>query len=111
MLSLSPETLIFALSRGDEPTVSLTLRNTSKVDQFAFKVKTTQPKRYLVRPNQGLIDVDQVGGFFCNFFVAFSLSLIVLDGINYASFAGSTYFDNSPKEGVRGTDVYIWEGS
>ncbi len=27
--------------------------------QFAFKVKTTQPRRYIVRPNQGLIDAGK----------------------------------------------------
>ncbi|CAM9678494.1 unnamed protein product, partial [Choristocarpus tenellus] len=34
----------------------LTLTNDS-FTEIAFKVKTTEPKRYLVRPNQGLIDV------------------------------------------------------
>merc|ERR1712137_1476371 len=36
--------------------VTLTLRHPGATDEFlAFKVKTTQPRRYLVRPNQGLV--------------------------------------------------------
>ena len=33
----------------------LTIRNVSSDRQIAFKVKTTRPLRYLVRPNQGLL--------------------------------------------------------
>lgn len=35
---------------------TMTLRHTGKTDShIAFKVKTTQPRRYLVRPNQGIV--------------------------------------------------------
>lgn len=35
---------------------TMTLRHTGKTDHhIAFKVKTTQPRRYLVRPNQGIV--------------------------------------------------------
>ncbi|GMH86679.1 hypothetical protein TrVE_jg10709 [Triparma verrucosa] len=55
-LTITPDKQIgFTLSRGDNATKSmLTLANNTG-DYFAFKVKTTQPKRYLVRPNQGLV--------------------------------------------------------
>mmetsp|Transcript_16634 Transcript_16634/g.48244 ORF Transcript_16634/g.48244 Transcript_16634/m.48244 type:complete len:322 (-) Transcript_16634:112-1077(-) len=58
VLEVDPETeLKFILSHNEAtPRCILTLRhpgNTS--DSIAFKVKTTQPRRYLVRPNQGLI--------------------------------------------------------
>mmetsp|Transcript_9537 Transcript_9537/g.17293 ORF Transcript_9537/g.17293 Transcript_9537/m.17293 type:complete len:321 (+) Transcript_9537:190-1152(+) len=55
-LTITPDKQIgFTLSRGDHATKSmLTLANNTG-DYFAFKVKTTQPRRYLVRPNQGLV--------------------------------------------------------
>jgi len=57
-LQLDPETeLRFLLSASeDTPRCTMTLRHSGNTDEFlAFKVKTTQPRRYLVRPNQGLI--------------------------------------------------------
>lgn len=52
-----PESIVFSMLEK-EPSVTLMVQNTSdKV--VAFKVKTTHPKRYLVRPNQ---DVIPVGG-------------------------------------------------
>ncbi|GMI03051.1 hypothetical protein TrRE_jg6247, partial [Triparma retinervis] len=56
-LSISPnETIGFTLKRTESATKSiLTLTNNSQDEFYAFKVKTTQPRRYLVRPNQGLI--------------------------------------------------------
>ena len=52
------ELLTFTLSKSNQSKASLKIRNTS-TGRIAFKVKTTKPKRYLVRPNQGLIDVDR----------------------------------------------------
>jgi len=66
-LEVSPnDALQFTLSRISSTTVesksdgasrcSMTLRHTKKTDShIAFKVKTTQPRRYLVRPNQGIV--------------------------------------------------------
>ena len=61
-LTITPDKQIgFTLSRGDQATKSmLTLANNTG-DYFAFKVKTTQPRRYLVRPNQGLVKVRRTG--------------------------------------------------
>lgn len=61
-LEVSPDTVLqFALSRGDTtPNASrclMTLKHPGKHDKYlAFKVKTTQPRRYLVRPNQGIVE-------------------------------------------------------
>lgn len=39
---------------------TMTLRHPGKTDfHIAFKVKTTQPRRYLVRPNQGIVSPGQ----------------------------------------------------
>eukprot|EP00518_Triparma_eleuthera_P001894 CAMPEP_0182454236 /NCGR_PEP_ID=MMETSP1319-20130603/962_1 /TAXON_ID=172717 /ORGANISM="Bolidomonas pacifica, Strain RCC208" /LENGTH=284 /DNA_ID=CAMNT_0024652235 /DNA_START=213 /DNA_END=1063 /DNA_ORIENTATION=+ len=59
-LTLNPDKQIgFTLSHSEEATKSiLTLTNTTD-QHFAFKVKTTQPRRYLVRPNQGLVKPDE----------------------------------------------------
>ncbi|CAB9521729.1 Vesicle-associated membrane protein-associated protein B [Seminavis robusta] len=57
-LILTPETeLHFVLSASEETAkCTMTLRHPGSTDEYiAFKVKTTQPRRYLVRPNQGLI--------------------------------------------------------
>lgn len=57
-LILTPESeLHFALSANEETAkCTMTLRHPGSTDEhLAFKVKTTQPRRYLVRPNQGLI--------------------------------------------------------
>eukprot|EP00980_Cylindrotheca_fusiformis_P028782 scaffold22642_cov134-Cylindrotheca_fusiformis.AAC.37 len=49
--------LEFILSHGEAtPRCVMTLKHPgTSSDYLAFKVKTTQPRRYLVRPNQGLI--------------------------------------------------------
>mmetsp|Transcript_39121 Transcript_39121/g.44736 ORF Transcript_39121/g.44736 Transcript_39121/m.44736 type:complete len:332 (-) Transcript_39121:193-1188(-) len=57
-LQIDPESeLLFTLSPNEAtPRCSMTLRHGGGTEEFiAFKVKTTQPRRYLVRPNQGLI--------------------------------------------------------
>ncbi|KAG5176909.1 PapD-like protein, partial [Tribonema minus] len=51
-----PEVLEFQISGEDEPQqCPLVFTNTNPIAAVAFKVKTTKPKRYLVRPNQGLV--------------------------------------------------------
>lgn len=73
-VEISPETALeFTLTRGTStgsgndsstPKCNMILKHPGGTDQhLAFKVKTTQPRRYLVRPNQGLIapsGVEQV---------------------------------------------------
>eukprot|EP00526_Cylindrotheca_closterium_P029854 CAMPEP_0113649860 /NCGR_PEP_ID=MMETSP0017_2-20120614/26513_1 /TAXON_ID=2856 /ORGANISM="Cylindrotheca closterium" /LENGTH=288 /DNA_ID=CAMNT_0000562299 /DNA_START=23 /DNA_END=889 /DNA_ORIENTATION=- /assembly_acc=CAM_ASM_000147 len=58
ILEVNPDSqLEFSLSHSEaNPRCVMTLKHpgTSK-DHIAFKVKTTQPRRYLVRPNQGLV--------------------------------------------------------
>ena len=59
--SLSPirldpkDVLNFALAHQVSPQTALTIYNTTESEYLTFKVKTTRPMRYLVRPNQGLI--------------------------------------------------------
>lgn len=58
-LSVDPESeLTFTLSAAEAtPRCTMTLRHQEPTGSpVAFKVKTTQPRRYLVRPNQGLIE-------------------------------------------------------
>lgn len=55
-VTVTPEILSFKLDPDTHPTVILRLANPSNQAKVAFKVKTTAPKNYLVRPNQGLID-------------------------------------------------------
>jgi len=58
-LEVNPDAeLQFSLSRSNDvaPRVTMILNHTGKTDEhLAFKVKTTQPRRYLVRPNQGVV--------------------------------------------------------
>jgi hypothetical protein len=42
----------------DYVTVSLTIRNPTE-KRIAFKIKTTAPKRYCVKPNSGVLDPAQ----------------------------------------------------
>ena len=73
-LTVSPESVLhFTLTRSDNDGTSaasssssnatkctMTLSHTSgTASHLAFKVKTTQPRRYLVRPNQGIIAPGQ----------------------------------------------------
>jgi len=43
--SVAPKSILTVVNKGNQ--------------KIAFKVKTTKPRRYLVRPNQGLVDVGQ----------------------------------------------------
>lgn len=58
---IDPEAeLQFKASKGDvsgQLKSSITITNTSK-GNLAFKVKTTAPLHYVVKPNQGIIDVN-----------------------------------------------------
>lgn len=63
-LEVSPEsTLQFTLTRNASAENStdstahcvMTLKHPGNSNYLAFKVKTTQPRRYLVRPNQGIV--------------------------------------------------------
>jgi len=57
-LTIDPEAeLVFSLSPNEAtPRCMMTLSHGGGTNEYvAFKVKTTQPRRYLVRPNQGLI--------------------------------------------------------
>lgn len=49
------ESLAFTLQAQTAPQAVLTIRNVSDSRKIAFKVKTTRPLRYLVRPNQGML--------------------------------------------------------
>ncbi|KAG6572854.1 Vesicle-associated membrane protein/synaptobrevin-binding protein [Phytophthora cinnamomi] len=49
------DSLAFHLQPQTAPQAVLTIRNVADDRQIAFKVKTTRPLRYLVRPNQGLL--------------------------------------------------------
>lgn len=49
------ESLTFHLQPSASPQAVLTIRNISEARKIAFKVKTTRPMRYLVRPNQGML--------------------------------------------------------
>jgi len=58
IIQIDPESeLVFTLSPNEAtPRCMMTLKHGGGTDEIiAFKVKTTQPRRYLVRPNQGLI--------------------------------------------------------
>lgn len=55
-IGLDPsETLVLELATGTSPSANLTISNPSDSTDVTFKVKTTRPLRYLVRPNQGII--------------------------------------------------------
>lgn len=59
LVTLSPpETLLFSLVRDTSPKTTLRITNTTK-EKVAFKVKTTQPSWYFVRPNQQIVDAEQ----------------------------------------------------
>ena len=49
------DTLSFTLNANDASQASLTIKNKDVNTHVMFKVKTTRPLRYLVRPNQGVI--------------------------------------------------------
>lgn len=43
---------------SDDNVSKLTLQNLSTSRCIAFKIKTTAPKNYVVKPNQGIIDCE-----------------------------------------------------
>eukprot|EP00903_Cladosiphon_okamuranus_P005944 g5873.t1 len=62
VIDISPDTLSFELVPNSQPGCVLSVSNSSDVT-IAFKVKTTEPRRYLVRPNQGVVgpkDIEAV---------------------------------------------------
>ncbi|CBN77198.1 conserved unknown protein [Ectocarpus siliculosus] len=52
---LPSKVLDFALEDGAEPAECVLHLTNNGSESVAFKVKTTKPKRYLVRPNQGVV--------------------------------------------------------
>lgn len=59
LVSLSPaDVLKFKLGRDFEARAVLEVTNTSQ-SRIVFKVKTTQPSWYYVRPNQQVLDIGQ----------------------------------------------------
>ena len=61
-ITLDPtDSLSFALALGSSPQAALVISNPSSVENVAFKVKTTRPMRYLVRPNQWRDRPQQLG--------------------------------------------------
>eukprot|EP00752_Nemacystus_decipiens_P018721 g16784.t1 len=59
VIDISPDTLSFELVPNSQPGCVLSVSNSSDVT-IAFKVKTTEPRRYLVRPNQGLVGPQDI---------------------------------------------------
>ena len=55
-VSVSPSSLQFNLGE-EEPVATLKIKNNIG-EKIAFKIKTTEPKRYLVRPNQDVLAED-----------------------------------------------------
>jgi hypothetical protein len=53
-LDVSPSEVTFDLRPDQSPTCVLTLTNSSE-ESVAYKIKTTTPKRYLVKPNQEIL--------------------------------------------------------
>eukprot|EP00904_Undaria_pinnatifida_P005199 jgi/Undpi1/1809/HiC_scaffold_12.g05196.m1 len=60
LVDITPETLVFDLFPNSQPGCPLYINNSSEVT-IAFKVKTTEPRRYLVRPNQGMVAPGKTG--------------------------------------------------
>ncbi|KAF8474879.1 PapD-like protein [Kalaharituber pfeilii] len=58
MIALEPTELAFRRPFTQEVTQTLTIKNTH-YEPIAFKVKTTAPKQYCVRPNSGRIEAGQ----------------------------------------------------
>lgn len=60
LIKLTPSSILtFQLERGSQPKTILKVANTSNC-KVVFKVKTTQPTWYFVRPNQQVLNVGQV---------------------------------------------------
>lgn len=60
MIVMTPgREILFKSSTLSEHNVSkLILQNKSTEKGIAFKIKTTAPKNYIVKPNQGIIDLE-----------------------------------------------------
>mmetsp|Transcript_27972 Transcript_27972/g.44057 ORF Transcript_27972/g.44057 Transcript_27972/m.44057 type:complete len:85 (+) Transcript_27972:48-302(+) len=56
-IEISPDILQFSLQDADSAKVILKI--TSQKENVLFKVKTTKPRLYVVRPNQGLVAPGQ----------------------------------------------------
>ncbi|KAL5212356.1 hypothetical protein ABZP36_023203 [Zizania latifolia] len=55
LLGIDPAELLFAFELKKQ--ISCSLHLTNKTDEYvAFKVKTTSPKKYCVRPNNGIVE-------------------------------------------------------
>ena len=58
IISVTPsDALVFRLKRDSESKVTLRITNTSLDSCIAYKIKTTQPTWYIVKPSQHVIDV------------------------------------------------------
>mmetsp|Transcript_21758 Transcript_21758/g.38449 ORF Transcript_21758/g.38449 Transcript_21758/m.38449 type:complete len:287 (-) Transcript_21758:81-941(-) len=90
LIKLLPEEISFDMTEK-EPTVQLKVQNTSE-KMVAFKVKTTHPKRYLVRPNQ---DVIPVGGTST---VKISLQVKDAKQLRFERISGSQVLDDDCKD-------------
>ena len=56
IVGLDPsDSIVFTVVEKTSPKSVLTISNPSEFQHVTFKVKTTRPLRYLVRPNQGVI--------------------------------------------------------
>jgi len=53
-IELNPAEIVLDLSSSTSPSATLTLTNSS-AENLLFKVRTTNPKRYLVKPNQEIL--------------------------------------------------------
>ncbi|KAJ0559486.1 putative major sperm protein (MSP) [Helianthus annuus] len=66
LLSIEPQELQFAFELKKQISCSMQLQNKTD-DHVAFKVKTTNPKKYCVRPNSGIVfprsTCDIIAGF------------------------------------------------
>ena len=58
---LSAEELVFPANRSDKQT-TLVLTNTNDSLNLVYKMKTTNPKQYVVKPNQGIIEPGSSAG-------------------------------------------------
>lgn len=54
-----PNAVIFKEAKEDGKSASQIEINNKSKDYIMFKVKTTEPNNYIVRPNQGVIEPDK----------------------------------------------------
>lgn len=57
-LKISPNELVFKFELRKAVPTTLTLKNTSDSKKVGFKVKTTTPKSYAVKPNTGIVPAN-----------------------------------------------------